>query len=62
MFCFLVIAFLKFSVPPVNEGVKVFDETGTEVDAEVFADIAQLPNTGILTITFDYGIVAHYNP
>ncbi|KAM4578246.1 uncharacterized protein V3H82_007716 [Fundulus diaphanus] len=49
---FLNSAFLKFSVPPVN-GVKVFDETGTEVDAEVFSDIAQQPNTGILTIKFD---------
>ncbi|XP_071329073.1 uncharacterized protein [Trachinotus anak] len=50
---FLNSAFLKFSVPPVNEGVKVFDETGTEVDAEVFSEIAQQPNTGILTIKFD---------
>lgn len=51
----LVIAFLKFSLPPVSEGVTVFDETGTEVDEEVFSDIAQQPNTGILTIKFDDG-------
>lgn len=59
---FSVLAFLKFSIPPVSEGVKVFDETGTEVDEEVFSDIAQQTNTGILTIKFDDGIVVYYNP
>lgn len=51
-----VIAFSKFSVPPVTEGARVFDETGTEVDVEVFEEIAQQPNVGILTIKFDNGI------
>lgn len=49
---------MKFSVPPFTEGAKVFDETGTEVDAEVFEEIAQQPNVGILTIKFDNGIIA----
>ncbi|XP_029011790.1 uncharacterized protein LOC114858567 [Betta splendens] len=50
---FLNSAFMKFSMPPVTDGVKVFDETGTEVDAEVFEEVAQQPNAGVFTIRFD---------
>lgn len=56
----LVVAFLKFSLPQVREGAKVYDETGTEVDEDVFADIVQQPDTGILTIKFDDGEIAPY--
>ncbi|XP_051242383.1 uncharacterized protein LOC127355484 [Dicentrarchus labrax] len=52
---FLNSAFVKFSIPPVNEGIRVYDETGTEVDADVFAEVAQLPNAGVFTIQFDNG-------
>ncbi|XP_078793026.1 uncharacterized protein LOC144981306 [Oryzias latipes] len=52
---FLNSAFLKFSIPPVSEGVRVYDESGTEVDAEVFAEVAQLPNAGVFTIQFNSG-------
>lgn len=53
--CVFPQAFTKFSIPPVTEGVRVFDETGTEVDADVFEEVAQQPNAGIFTIRFDNG-------
>lgn len=37
-FCSCFLAFAKFGVPPVTEGVKVMDSSGTEVDEDVFAD------------------------
>ncbi|KAM4573857.1 uncharacterized protein PAE49_008565 [Odontesthes bonariensis] len=49
---FLNAAFTKFSIPPVVEGIKVFDDTGTEVDEEIFEELVHQPSTGILTITF----------
>ncbi|XP_031163378.1 uncharacterized protein LOC116055518 [Sander lucioperca] len=52
---FLNSAFVKFSIPPVSEGIRVYDETGTEVDADVFAEVAQLPNAGVFTIQFENG-------
>lgn len=48
-------AFLKFSIPPVSEGVRVYDEMGTEVDADVFEEVAQQPSAGVFTIRFDDG-------
>ena len=47
-------AFTKFSIPPPSEGVTVYDETGTEVDADVFEDVAQQPNAGVFTIRFKH--------
>ncbi|CAL8346802.1 unnamed protein product [Gadus morhua 'NCC'] len=49
-----VLAFMKFSIPPPTEGVTVYDETGTEVDADVFEDVAQQPNAGVFTIKFKH--------
>ncbi|KAK1900173.1 Transcription antitermination protein NusB [Dissostichus eleginoides] len=45
---FLNSAFIKFSIPPVSEGIRVYDETGPEVDADVFEEVAQLPNAVLL--------------
>ena len=53
-FCFL--AFAKFGVPPVTEGVKVVDSSGTELDEDVFEDILKDPSTGVLTIKYDTGL------
>ncbi|KAL0148101.1 hypothetical protein M9458_056571 [Cirrhinus mrigala] len=47
---FLSAAFLKFDVPAVPENVKVFDESGTEVDDDVFEDVVRDPSVGVLTI------------
>ncbi|XP_058627992.1 uncharacterized protein LOC131538126 isoform X3 [Onychostoma macrolepis] len=47
---FLSAAFLKFGVPAVPENVKVFDESGTEVDDDVFEDVVSDPSVGVLTI------------
>ncbi|XP_056128018.1 uncharacterized protein LOC130105842 [Rhinichthys klamathensis goyatoka] len=47
---FLSAAFLKFGVPTVPENVKVVDESGTEVDEDVFEDIVKDPSVGVLTI------------
>ncbi|CAL8254388.1 unnamed protein product [Boreogadus saida] len=44
-------AFAKF--PPVTEGVKVVDSSGTELDEDVFEDILKDPSTGVLTIKYD---------
>ncbi|XP_049420245.1 uncharacterized protein LOC125881224 [Epinephelus fuscoguttatus] len=52
---FLNSAFMKFSIPPVSEGIRVYDETGTEVDADVFEEVLKHPNAGVFTITFDNG-------
>ncbi|XP_036975969.1 uncharacterized protein LOC119031531 [Acanthopagrus latus] len=54
-FCWSCDAFLKFSIPPVSEGVRVYDETGIEVDADVFEEVAQQPNVAVFTIRFDGG-------
>ncbi|CAL8269938.1 unnamed protein product [Arctogadus glacialis] len=51
---FLDAAFMKFSISPPTEGVTVYDETGTEVDADVFEDVAQQPNAGVFTIRFKH--------
>ncbi|MEQ2252266.1 hypothetical protein ILYODFUR_019970 [Ilyodon furcidens] len=40
---------MKFSIPPVLEGITVFDDMGTEVDAEIFEELVRQPSTGILT-------------
>ncbi|KAJ8014493.1 hypothetical protein DPEC_G00040800 [Dallia pectoralis] len=58
-------AFMKFSIPPVSEVIRVYDETGTEVDADVFAEVAQMPNAGVFTIQFDHcslGIASSASP
>lgn len=47
---FLSAAFLKFGLPAVPENVKVFDESGTEVDDDVFEDVVRDPSVGVLTI------------
>lgn len=47
---FVCAAFLKFGVPTVPENVKVFDESGTEVDEDVFEDVVKDPSVGVLTI------------
>ncbi|XP_067300880.1 uncharacterized protein [Pseudorasbora parva] len=47
---FLFAAFLKFGVPNVPENVKVVDESGTEVDDDVFEDVVKDPSVGVLTI------------
>ena len=55
--CFLtLLAFAKFGVPPVTEGLRVIDSSGTEVDEDVFEDIVTDPSTGVLTITYDKGM------
>lgn len=46
---------MKFSIPLVSEGITVYDETGTEVDADVFEEVAQQPNAGVFTIKYDNG-------
>ncbi|XP_053351228.1 uncharacterized protein LOC128520833 [Clarias gariepinus] len=46
---FLTAAFLKFGVPSVPENVMVFDESGTEVDDDVFEDVVR-SSVGVLTI------------
>ncbi|KAJ8274817.1 hypothetical protein COCON_G00094420 [Conger conger] len=50
---FLSAAFAKFGVPAVTEGVKVVDSSGTELDDDVFEDIARDASTGVLTIKYD---------
>ncbi|XP_058627987.1 uncharacterized protein LOC131538126 isoform X2 [Onychostoma macrolepis] len=54
---FLSAAFLKFGVPAVPENVKVFDESGTEVDDDVFEDVVSDPSVGVLTIK--HGAASH---
>lgn len=47
---FLSAAFLKFGVPNVPENMKVVDESGTEVDGDVFEELIKDPSVGVLTI------------
>lgn len=56
-----VLAFAKFGVPPVTEGVRVLDSSGTEVDEDVFEDIVMNPSTGVLTIKYDTGLFQNSN-
>lgn len=61
IYFFLLTAFLKFGVPAVPENVKVFDESGTEVDGDVFEDIVRDPSVGVLTIKHGAGLyLFHY--
>ncbi|RXN31317.1 hypothetical protein ROHU_017098 [Labeo rohita] len=46
----MFIMLVKFGVPSVPENVKVFDESGTEVDDDVFEDVVRDPSVGVLTI------------
>ena len=55
-FCARFLAFAKFGVPAVTEGVKVVDSSGTELDDDVFEDIIKDPSTGVLTIKYDTGL------
>ncbi|GAA6095245.1 uncharacterized protein LOC113112080 isoform X2 [Tachysurus ichikawai] len=41
---------ITFGVPAVPENVKVFEESGTEVDDDVFEDVVREPSVGVLTI------------
>lgn len=50
------VAFAKFGVPAVTEGVKVVDSSGTELDDDVFEDVVKDPSTGVLTIKYDTGL------
>lgn len=55
-------AFLKFGLPAVPENVKVFDESGTEVDDDVFEDVVRDPSVGVLTIKHGAGLyLFHYS-
>ncbi|XP_056317151.1 uncharacterized protein si:ch211-196p9.1 [Danio aesculapii] len=47
---FLSAAFLKFGVKAVPGNVRVIDESGTEVDEDVFEEVVKDPSVGILTI------------
>lgn len=40
-------------MPPVTEGVKVADSSGTELDDDVFEDVVKDPSAGVLTIKYD---------
>lgn len=54
-------AFLKFGVPTVPENVIVVDESGTEVDDDVFEDVVKDPSVGVLTIKHGAGLYSlHY--
>lgn len=53
---FFFTAFLKFGVPTVPENVKVVDESGTEVDEDVFEDIVKDPSVGVLAIKHGAGL------
>ena len=53
--CFLL-AFVKFGVPAVTEGVRVVDSSGTELDDDVFEEIVKDPSYGVLTIKYDTGL------
>lgn len=50
------VAFAKFGVPAVTEGVKVVDSSGTELDDDVFEDVVKDPSAGVLTIKYDTGL------
>lgn len=51
-----LVAFAKFGVPAVTEGVKVVDSSGTELDYDVFEDVIKDPSVGVLTIKYDTGL------
>lgn len=53
-------AFLKFGVPNVPENVTVVDESGTEVDDDVFEDVVKDPSVGVLTIKHGAGLYLLY--
>lgn len=57
MIYFFIIAFAKFGIPAVTQGVKVVDTSGTELDDEVFEDVIKDPSTGVLTIKYDTGLL-----
>ncbi|KAI3365759.1 hypothetical protein L3Q82_000699 [Scortum barcoo] len=46
---------MKFCIPLVSAGIRVYDETETEVDADVFEELVQQPNPGVFTIRFNQG-------
>lgn len=50
------LAFAKFGVPAVTEGVKVVDSSGTELDDDVFEEIVKEASYGVLTIKYDTGL------
>jgi len=54
---FMILAFAKFGVPAITEGVKVVDSSGTELDDHVFEDEVKDPSTGVLTIKYDTGLL-----
>lgn len=54
------VAFEKFGVPAVTEGVKVVDSSGTELDEDVFEDVVKDPSAGVLTIKYDSGLYQLY--
>ncbi|KAJ8361971.1 hypothetical protein AAFF_G00409070 [Aldrovandia affinis] len=47
------LAFARFGVPAVTEGVKVVDSSGTELDEDVFEEIVKDASYGVLTIKYD---------
>ena len=47
------LSFAKFSVPHVTDGIKIYDSWGTELNDDVFEDVAQDPSAGVLTIKCD---------
>ena len=50
-FC-LALAFIKFDIQPKHQaGLKLYDQSGTEIDEEVFEDVVQDPNCGVLKLT-----------
>lgn len=50
----LVSAFLKVDVPVASQiNAKLYDESGTEVDGEMFEEVLTQPSPGVFTITLD---------
>lgn len=54
-FCAHSLAFAKFGVPAVTEGMKVVYSSGTELDDNVFEDVARDPSTRVLVTKYDTG-------
>lgn len=51
---YFVLVVKKFSLPITSgHNIKVYDDSGTEIDEEVFEDLLQNPNIGILKIVPD---------
>lgn len=46
----LAVAFIKFDIQP-KAGFKLYDQSGTEIDDEVFEDVVNDPNCGVLKLT-----------